>query len=227
MRKVVITLETDLMSNLVPNSFFEAIEYIEGKAILKVNLEIGVKIAVCDIKTNPGFTLEDIEFPDEWAILDVLKKTDNIYTILLKTEYRNGMKFQQLYNEEYFKKIRNLLEMDIIFDLPFILTEKKLVLAFSVNNEVLKEFLDAISILGDIKNISFQPAAFSDYTILSCLTERQREVITVAKKSGYYDVPRKVNAEELSKKLGVSRATITEHLRKAEQRIIKNILAGY
>jgi predicted DNA binding protein len=227
MRKVVITLETDLMSNLVPNSFFEAIEYIEGKAILKVNLEIGVKIAVCDIKTNPGFTLEDIEFPDEWAILDVLKKTDNIYTILLKTEYRNGTKFQQLYNEEYFKKIRNLLEMDIIFDLPFILTEKELVMAFSVNNEILKEFLDTISILGDIKNISFQPAAFSDSAILSCLTERQKEVITVAKKSGYYDVPRKVNAEELSKKLGVSRATITEHLRKAEQRIIKNILAGY
>lgn len=227
MRKVVITLDPDLIFNLVPNDFFEAIEYIEGKAILKVNLEIGVKIAVCDIKTTPGFTLEDVEFPDEWVILDVLKKTDNIYTILLKTEYRNGTKFQQLYSEEYFKKIRNLLEMDIIFDLPFILTEKELVVAFSVNNEILKEFLDTISILGDIKNISFQPAAFSDSTILSCLTERQKEVITAAKKSGYYDVPRKVNAEELSKKLGVSRATITEHLRKAEQRIIKNILAGY
>lgn len=227
MRKVVITMDTTLVSKIVPHDFFEVVELIEGKAILRIDIEKGVKIAVCDIKTKNGFTLEDVNFPDEWTILDVLKENDNVYTCLLKTEYTGGIKFQQLYGKRIYKKVRQLLGLDVIFDLPFLLTEEKLVASFVVNNEIMKAFLKMASLWGGIKNISFQPATFSEYNILSCLTERQKEVITAAKKSGYYDVPRKVSTEELSKELGISTATILEHLRKAEHRIISSILAGY
>lgn len=227
MRKVIITIDTDLISKIVPHNFFETLEYMEGKALLKIDIEKGVKIAVCDIKMKNGFTLEDLHFPDEWTILDVLKETNSIYTCLLKTEYRGGIKFQQLYGKRALKKVRQLLGFDIIFDLPFILTEEKVVVTFIVKNEIIKKFLKIVSLWGGIKNISFQPATFSEYNILSCLTERQKEIITTAKKSGYYDVPRKISTEELSKKLGISTATILEHLRKAENRIISSILAGY
>lgn len=220
-------METDLLYKLVKPDFFDRVEYIEGKAILRINIETGVKIAVCDIKMKDGFTLEDAGFPEEWTILDVLKETDNTYTCLLKTEYKEGIKFKQLYSEEFFTQIRQLFGLDIIFDLPIILTEEKVVITFVVSNEIIKEFLDIVGQLGEVKNVSFQPAAFSDYSILSCLTERQKEVIQTAKKSGYYDVPRKISTEELSKELGISTATTIEHLRKAEQRIITSILAGY
>lgn len=227
MRKVIITMDTDLILKIVPHNFFETLEYMEGKALLKIDIEKGIKIAVCDIKMKDRFTLEDLHFPDEWTILDVLKETNNIYTCLLKTEYRGGTKFQQLYGKRALKKVRQLLGFDIIFDLPFILTEEKVVVAFIVKNEIIKKFLKMASLWGGVKNISFQPATFSEYNILSCLTERQKEIITAAKKSGYYDVPRKISTEELSKKLGISTATILEHLRKAENRIISSILAGY
>jgi predicted DNA binding protein len=220
-------MDADLISNLVPPTFFETLEYIEGKALLRIDIEKGVKIAVCDIKPKNGFTLNDIPFPDEWKILDIMKEHDNIYTCLLKTEYTGGLRFQQLYGKTAYKSIRNLLGLDIIFDLPFLLTEEKVVISFVVNNEIIRVFLKMISLLGGIKNVSFQPASFSDSNILSCLTERQKEIITVAQKSGYYDVPRKVSTEELSEKLGISTATILEHLRKAEHRIISTILAGY
>lgn len=220
-------METDLLYKLVKPDFFEKVEYIEGKAILRINIETGVKIAVCDIKMKDGFTLEDAGFPEEWTILDVLKETDNTYTCLLKTEYKEGIKFKQLYSEEFFTQIRQLFGLDIIFDLPIILTEEKVVITFVVSNEIIKEFLDIVGQLGEVKNVAFQPAAFSDYSILSCLTERQKEVIQTAKKSGYYDVPRKISTEELSRELGISTATTIEHLRKAEQRIITSILAGY
>lgn len=227
MRKVIITMKTDLLDELVPLDFFDRVEYIEGKAILRISIEAGVKIAVCDIKMKSGFTLEDARFPDEWTILDVLGETDNTYTCLLKTEYKEGIKFKQLYSEEYFEQIQQLFGFDIVFDLPVILSKEKLVFAFVVNNEIMKTFLDVIGQLGEIKNVSFQPAAFSDSSILSCLTERQKEVIQTAKKNGYYDVPRKISTEELSKRLGISAATTIEHLRKAEHRIISSILAGY
>ncbi len=36
-----------------------------------------------------------------------------------------------------------------------------------------------------------------------------------------------MNAEELSKRVGVSKATVVEHLRKAEGRLMASLLAGY
>lgn len=228
MRKVVITVHTDILSTLVPPNFFAVVEYIETKAILRINITQGVKIAVCDFKIKERFTFDDVNLPEEWKILDILKETDHIYTCLLKTHYTSdSAKAINFFEEKEYANLRKFFESDIIFDLPFILSEGKVVMTFTAENEAIKGLLKKINLIGTIENISFQPATFSEQNLLSCLTERQKEVITAAKKSGYYDVPRKITTEELSKNLGISTATTLEHLRKAEQRIISNILAGY
>ena len=41
---------------------------------------------------------------------------------------------------------------------------------------------------------------------------------------GYYDIPRKITSEKIAKKLGLGDATVVEHLRKAEQRLMKQII---
>ena len=227
MRKVIITLHMELLSRILPPHFFDVIEYIEGKAVLKFDLERGIKIAVLDFKIKDGFTLKDLEVPDEWKILDVLREANNVYTCLFKAEYTKPFKIREFLDDNDFIRVLQLFKSDIIIDLPFILSEDKVVLTFVADAEDARRLLKDISLIGDIESVSFQPATFTEYNILSCLTERQKEIITVAKKSGYYDVPRKVSTEELSRELGVSTATILEHLRKAENRIISNILAGY
>ena len=68
---------------------------------------------------------------------------------------------------------------------------------------------------------------YNEQTILSCLTDKQREIIIAAKNNGYYKYPRKINSEELSKKIGLSKPTVVQHLRKAEVRIMSNILVGH
>jgi predicted DNA binding protein len=52
------------------------------------------------------------------------------------------------------------------------------------------------------------------------LTPRQREVVTEALAQGYYNWPREINNGELADTLDISRATLHEHLRKAERKLL-------
>lgn len=52
--------------------------------------------------------------------------------------------------------------------------------------------------------------------LASGLTKRQLEALQLAVRSGYYEVPRRVEARELAAQVGLGRSTFEEHLRKAE-----------
>jgi DNA-binding CsgD family transcriptional regulator len=63
-------------------------------------------------------------------------------------------------------------------------------------------------------------------SFLSKLTPRQRQMLLTAYALGYYDVPRRISSDDLSRHLGVDKSTIVEHLRKAERKLIGGIIAG-
>ena len=52
------------------------------------------------------------------------------------------------------------------------------------------------------------------------LTERQREVFNLAKSQGYYNWPREYSTENLAEDLDLTPATVLEHLRKAEAKLL-------
>jgi hypothetical protein len=88
-----------------------------------------------------------------------------------------------------------------------------------------KEFMEKIDAIGiRYRVVLLADANFSPTSPLSHLTERQREVLIAAYKLGYYDVPRKISSEELAKKLNLVDSTVVEHLRKAEHRLMANML---
>ncbi len=91
----------------------------------------------------------------------------------------------------------------------------------------LKKVLRALKLMGKVNNIRYQKPVYQEHNVLSVLTDKQKEIIIAAKKYGYYDYPRKIDAGKLAEKVGVSKATVVEHLRKAEGRLMGNILAGY
>lgn len=62
-------------------------------------------------------------------------------------------------------------------------------------------------------------------SLLSKLTSRQRQILLTGYALGYYDVPRRISSDELSRHLGIDKSTIVEHLRKAEKKIIASIIA--
>jgi len=60
--------------------------------------------------------------------------------------------------------------------------------------------------------------------VMPFLTKNQKKALELAYQSGYYDFPRNIELRDLAKKAGISLSTFREHLRKAEKRIIPNLM---
>jgi predicted DNA binding protein len=56
------------------------------------------------------------------------------------------------------------------------------------------------------------------------MTDRQRTVLAEALDRGYYEWPREIKSAELAEALDISRATLQEHLRKAERTLLSTAL---
>lgn len=57
-------------------------------------------------------------------------------------------------------------------------------------------------------------------TVASVLSERQREAVEAAIAAGYYDVPRTASHEDVADELDCAPSTASEHLRKAETKVL-------
>ncbi|OLD02134.1 MAG: hypothetical protein AUJ07_09370 [Crenarchaeota archaeon 13_1_40CM_3_53_5] len=52
------------------------------------------------------------------------------------------------------------------------------------------------------------------------LTEKQMKSLVTAVENGYYEVPKRVTADDLAKRAGQPRSTFEEHIRKAESKVV-------
>lgn len=59
---------------------------------------------------------------------------------------------------------------------------------------------------------------------MTWLTEKQRRILMSAYKMGYYDVPRRVDSEMVARALKLDKSTVVEHLRKAEKRLLRQVV---
>lgn len=57
------------------------------------------------------------------------------------------------------------------------------------------------------------------------LTPRQREVLRLAYDAGYFDWPRRTPGEEVADELGISQATLSQHIRSAERKLLSLVFS--
>jgi len=109
---------------------------------------------------------------------------------------------------------------------PIGVSEGKIKITFLGNEAQVRTFLEKID-TAEIryKVVMLTDASFSPFSPLNQLTEKQREVLLSAYKYGYYDIPRRINTKQLSKKLGIGDSTLAEHLRKAERHLLISLLS--
>jgi predicted DNA binding protein len=216
MRKLTVDLKVKDEFLQMLNFLLDKTESIELIELIKLDFEQGVKMGIAALNMKEGYTIDDIEIPEFMEMITILKQEGSRYVIFAKVKFLKR-----------FTGLAKQFNIDVIWDTPSIFKKGKMVLSVTGEEEDLKKFLKVIKMLGDVQSVSFKKATFNEQNILSILTEKQKEILIAAKKNGYYNYPRKINSEKLSQKIGLSKPTVVQHLRKAEIRLISNILTGY
>jgi len=85
-----------------------------------------------------------------------------------------------------------------------------------LNGEGIPGFLQSLH----DKGILYRISEIAKMTQERALTSKQERVLKSALEMGYYEFPKRISTEELSKALGLAPSTISEILRRAERRII-------
>jgi hypothetical protein len=107
----------------------------------------------------------------------------------------------------------------------FAIRERTLRMTFLGTAEQVKAMLKSLSNSKvHHKVLLLTDAKFSSDSLLGQLTDKQRKVLTTGYSLGYYDTPRRISSDDLAGRLGISNPTLVAHSRKAEKRLIAEIL---
>lgn len=110
--------------------------------------------------------------------------------------------------------------------LPFEMRDGKLKVAFLGNAKQVRGVLSSLDrAKARYRLVSLMNARFSPNSLLGRLTERQRAVLLKGYELGYYDVPRRISSEQLAQRIGLAKSTLVEHRRKAERRLLAEVLS--
>ena len=214
MRKMTLEYEPNDKFKEIQKPIFEKIVSYEILEDLRNDWEECISVDLIEIITRDGISINDISTIGTLEILSVLGSKGNKHICMAKElDSENVL--------EFFK------DLDLIFSTPNIVTEDKVTLSCIGENDDLNRFINLITEhLGSVVNISFTRAMYQKQDVLSILTEKQKDILLTANRYGYYEYPRKINCTQLSEKVSISKPTLIEHLRKAEIRILKEILTG-
>ncbi len=98
------------------------------------------------------------------------------------------------------------------------------------NRKPLEELITCLrtsKIVSGFEVLSFVKGDLSDVYLMQLiprLSPKQAEAIKLAYSKGYYSFPRKIGLDKLARISGISKATFQEHLRRAEAKLVPQLL---
>lgn len=215
MRKVVLELVPNEMVRKMQGSFMDGIEEIEMIELLRLDLEHGEKLGIVRIRFRPGGSVSNNGSLGVMEIVNVIEEKENEAVVLVKAK-----------TPPEFEGMTRKFDLDLVWTTPMKVNREKIVYSFIGEDETIRRMVQLLKTFGDTAKLSIQEASFDNTELLSSLTEKQKELLLEAKRLGYYNYPRSVSAADLAKSVGLSRSTVVEHLRKAEIRLLNQVLDG-
>jgi predicted DNA binding protein len=195
---------------------FTHIRSYEILETLKMDYREGICIEIMEFTLKEGASIHDIRTVGNMEILSVLKSIDSKHTCLIR--YTEPEETKGQFQES---------DLGLVHTIPTIITPEKFTISMMGERKNLADFVEMIRNAGTIRKMAFRRAAYQKADILAILTDKQREVMVAAFQNGYYDYPKKISSERLCRKVSISKPTLLQHMRKAEGRILKEIMTGY
>lgn len=114
---------------------------------------------------------------------------------------------------------------EVAFETPMRYTaEGALCVTLLGDDEVLQSVLAAVPSSVSVELVRTGEYVTDREALRAALTPRQREVLAVAVELGYYAADRAVTQADVADRLGVSRSTVGEHLRKIEATVLPSLV---
>ncbi len=217
MRKMVLEVipNEKTVGSLRP--ILDCLSSYEVLETLKIDRERGLCVDLIECTLREGLSIDGAQTWGHLVLLSVLKSEGEVHTCLVK-----------YYDPGDDKDAADDFDMDLIYTTPNLISEERFVMSVIADQKALTRFMAMVKKhVGEVVNMSMTRAAYQRRDILTVLTDRQREVLTAANEYGYYDYPKRINGEELSKKVNISKPVLLQHLRKAEGRLMADIFAGH
>ncbi len=209
MRKTTIRLKPNILAKMGLGQVLKKIEMVELEELLKLDYKRGIKVGVAKVTMKEGYNIEDLKWPNNAVMIDILGQEGNTYTIIMKSRVPKAL-----------RSLTSKFDMDLIWTKPAYLEKGEIVFSCIGKDQDLEKFVKLSGLIGKVLSVSFNPADYKGHNILSGLTSKQKEVFRMAKEMGYYQYPRKIDGKKLAEVIGISKPTLIEHLRKIENKIM-------
>lgn len=212
MRRVVIELSASELAEFMHEPRLNEVELFEALSLLRMTqteATFVARIKFRDPRINVGRY-----FSDPTDIVQVLEReNDGSYVCFMKGKMpRQVSGVMGLVNSGYLSS-------------PYEIRNGRVKIAYLGSTRVVKSLFGMIDRAGlHYKVLSLTDARFSSNSPLSKLTEMQQKVITSAFDMGYYDLPRRIESREMAKRLNMAEPTFVVHRRKAERKLLSEIL---
>jgi predicted DNA binding protein len=213
MRNVLLRWKVSSLSGINQiDSLMEICESLEVLGHLSAELD-GVTQLV-ELQINEGHALSEISDLESFEVLEIHEEDENGVLVSIRCTHPLAISAVELSNiyvhPPYGIDSKNGLEVRIV--------------GISSSIRSFLEFVRAVMPPDTISVKTIKNGAAKDDDFL---TEKQREVLELAVRSGYYDSGSEVTLKQLADNLGVARSTIGEHLKRAESEVVKRAVNNF
>jgi predicted DNA binding protein len=213
MRKLILEGSIDEFRKLDGEPMGIAIQKLKSFEVLRfLRFDPERFAAICRVGfEDPSTRLEDVFNGNQLTVVGLEKERNGTYICFAE--------------EKFNPRSQRLLRTGVYLSEPCEIRDGRVKVGVLGEAKQLRAFTKLAETVGaHLMVASLTEAKFSQPSPLGRLTEKQRTVLVSAFALGYYDMPRRISSRGLAKRLGLRSSTLIEHRRKAERRLLAEIL---
>lgn len=149
---------------------------------------------------------------------DLTRVDDDRFFVLVVGRPSEAPLFQQV--------IDSISRMGLIVATPVVYREGTAQFRIVGESEVLQSMIDAVPAGFEVEVHTIGTFPDEATAPTTTLSERQRATVTAALELGYYESPRSATHSDIAERLGCAPNTVTEHLQKAEAKLVRAAMRG-